>query len=82
MGCTRCGNCEGGPSGRGCPWGLTTTDVELQEWVQQDWAVERLDNYYTAVMWRIKDILSKLGLNDVKELVGRTDLLRYTAGED
>jgi glutamate synthase domain-containing protein 2 len=82
MGCTRCANCEGGPSGRGCPWGLTTTDVELQEWVQQDWAVQRLDNYYTAVMWRLKDILSKLGLNDVKELVGRTDLLRYTAGED
>ena len=35
MGCTRCSNCEGGPSGRGCPWGLTTTDAELQEWVQR-----------------------------------------------
>mgnify|MGYP001361314745 CR=1 FL=1 len=81
MGCTRCSNCEGGPSGRGCPWGLTTTDVELQEWVQLEWAVKRLDNYYTAVQWRLQDILRKLGLSDVKELVGRTDLLRYMAGE-
>jgi len=81
MGCTRCSNCEGGPSGRGCPWGLTTTDIELQEWIQQEWAVKRLDNYYTALQWRLRDILRKLGLSDVKELVGRTDLLRYLGGE-
>lgn len=81
MGCTRCSNCEGGPSGRGCPWGLTTTDIELQEWVQQDWAVKRLDNYYTALQWRLRDILRKLGLSDVKELVGRTDLLVYTRSD-
>ncbi|MDP6741928.1 MAG: glutamate synthase-related protein [Candidatus Thalassarchaeaceae archaeon] len=82
MGCTRCSNCEGGPSGRGCPWGLTTTDVELQEWIQQEWAVKRLDNYYTALQWRLCDILRKLGLSDVKELVGRTDLLRYVGGDN
>ena len=80
MGCTRCANCEGGPSGRGCPWGLTTTDIELQEWIQQEWAIKRLDNYYTAIQWRIRDILSKLGLDDVKKLVGRTDLLKYLGG--
>ncbi|MBS72120.1 MAG: FMN-binding glutamate synthase family protein [Thermoplasmata archaeon] len=80
MGCTRCSNCEGGPSGRGCPWGLTTTDIELQEWIQQEWAIKRLDNYYTAIQWRIRDILSKLGLDDVKKLVGRTDLLKYLGG--
>jgi glutamate synthase domain-containing protein 2 len=81
MGCTRCSNCEGGPSGRGCPWGLTTTDIELQEWMQQDWGVKRLDNYYTALQWRLRDILRKLGLSDVNELVGRTDLLVYTKGD-
>ncbi len=81
MGCTRCSNCEGGPSGRGCPWGLTTTDVELQEWVQQDWGMMRLDNYYTALQWRLRDILRQLGLTDVKELVGRVDLLKYIGGE-
>ena len=82
MGCTRCANCEGGPSGRGCPWGLTTTDIELQEWVQQDWGVKRLDNLYTAMQWRLRDILRKLGLNSVQELTGRTDLLRYIGKED
>jgi len=80
MGCTRCSNCEGGPSGRGCPWGLTTTDIELKEWVQQDWGEERLYNYYAAVQWRLRDIMRKLGLSAIGELRGRTDLLRYTAG--
>ena len=80
MGCTRCSNCEGGPSGRGCPWGLTTTDIELQEWVQPDWAEKRLENYYTAVQWRLRDIMRKLGLSHISELRGRTDLLRYVSG--
>ena len=81
MGCTRCSNCEGGPSGRGCPWGLTTTDIELQEWVQQDWGAKRLNNLYTAMQWRLRDILRKLGLSNVRELRGRTDLLRYIGKE-
>ena len=81
MGCTRCSNCEGGPSGRGCPWGLTTTDIELQEWVQQDWGAKRLDNLYTAMQWRLRDILRKFGLSNVRELRGRTDLLRYIGKE-
>ena len=79
MGCTRCSNCEGGPSGRGCPWGLTTTDIELQEWVQQEWGAKRLDNLYTAMQRRLRDILRKLGLSSVQELRGRTDLLRYVS---
>jgi hypothetical protein len=80
MGCTRCSNCEGGPSGRGCPWGLTTTDVELQEYVQQAWGAERLNMYYTALSNRIKEILRELGLSTIGQLRGRTDLLRYISG--
>lgn len=80
MGCTRCSNCEGGPSGRGCPWGLTTTDIELKEWVQEDWGEQRLHNFYTAVQWRLRDIMRKLGLEAIGDLRGRTDLLRYVAG--
>jgi glutamate synthase domain-containing protein 2 len=80
MGCTRCANCEGGPSGRGCPWGLTTTDVELQEYVQQAWGAERLNMYYTALSSRIKEILRELGLSTIGQLRGRTDLLRYISG--
>ncbi len=34
LGCTRCGNCE---RGRGCPFGLTTTDPELSQLVEPDW---------------------------------------------
>jgi len=82
MGCTRCSNCEGGPSGRGCPWGLTTTDIELKEWVQEDWGEERLYNFYSAVQWRLRDIMRKLGLEAIGDLRGRTDLLRYVAGDD
>ena len=82
LGCTRCSNCEGGPSGRGCPWGLTTTDVELQEWVQPDWAAERLNNLYTAMQYRLRDILRQLGLSDISELRGRTDLLRYMGKDE
>ena len=81
MGCTRGANCEGGPSGRGGPWGLTTTDIELQEWVQQDWAEMRLDNLYKAMQWRLRDILRKLAMDDVSQLRGRTDLLRYIGKE-
>jgi glutamate synthase domain-containing protein 2 len=82
LGCTRCSNCEGGPSGRGCPWGLPPTDVELQEWVQPDWAVQRLDNLYSAMQYRLRDILRQLGLSSVTELRGRTDLLRYIGKEE
>ncbi len=81
IGCTRCANCEGGPSGRGCPFGITTTDVELQEYMQQDWGAQRLDNLYKALQWRLRDILRKLGLSSIKELVGRRDLLRYIGGD-
>ena len=60
---------------------MTTTDVELQEWVQPDWAEERLHNLYSAMQYRIRDILRKLGLSDVSELRGRTDLLSYIGKE-
>jgi glutamate synthase domain-containing protein 2 len=61
---------------------LTTTDVELQEWVQPDWAVQRLDNLYSAMQYRLRDILRQLGLSSVTELRGRTDLLRYIGKEE
>ena len=60
---------------------MTTTDIELQEWVQLDWAEMRLDNLYKAMQWRIRDILRKLGMDDVKQLRGRTDLLEYIGQE-
>ncbi|MGW8317717.1 MAG: FMN-binding glutamate synthase family protein [Candidatus Promineifilaceae bacterium] len=74
LGCTRCSNCE---RGRGCPFGLTTTDPELQLLVNPEWGAMRLSNYYRALSAQLSDILRRLGLRRVTELRGRRDLLRY-----
>jgi len=74
LGCTRCGNCE---RGRGCPFGLTTTDPELSQLVEIDWGAERLSNLYRSFQWQLSDLLRRLGLTSIRDLVGRTDLLIY-----
>jgi glutamate synthase domain-containing protein 2 len=74
LGCTRCGNCE---RGRGCPFGLTTTDPELSQLVETDWGAERLGNLFQSFRLQLADILRRLGLTSIRELVGRTDLLIY-----
>jgi glutamate synthase domain-containing protein 2 len=75
MGCTRCSNCE---RGRGCPFGLTTTDPELALLIKPEWGAERLGNFYTALKMQLEDILRRLGLASIRQLRGRTDLLVYT----
>ena len=74
IGCVRCGNCE---SGRGCPNGIATTDPELQMIMDSDWGTARIVNMYTA--WRLQwcELLSRLGMKDIQELRGRTDLLYH-----
>lgn len=79
MGCTRCANCE---RGRGCPFGLTTTDPELTELVDPDWGAERISNLYTSFAYQLQDILRKLGLTSIRQLRGRTDLLMYIPSSD
>jgi glutamate synthase domain-containing protein 2 len=74
LGCTRCSNCE---RGRGCPFGLTTTDPELQELVDIPWGADRLTRLYSAFEIQLRDILRRLGLRSIRDLRGRTDLLRY-----
>ncbi|MCC7018435.1 MAG: alpha-hydroxy-acid oxidizing protein [Ardenticatenales bacterium] len=76
LGCTRCSNCE---RGRGCTYGLTTTDPELQAWVQPDWGAMRLLKLYKSLQWQLRDILHQLGMGSVRELRGRRDVLRYVA---
>ncbi|MGD8621514.1 MAG: glutamate synthase-related protein, partial [Anaerolineales bacterium] len=77
LGCTRCKNCE---RGRGCPYGLTTTDPELSLLVDPEWGAERISNLYRSNQIQLVELLRKLGLDSVKALRGRTDLLRYTGG--
>jgi ferredoxin len=72
--CVRCGNCE---SGRGCARGIASTDSELADLFDDEWATQRLVNLYHAWNVQLVDILQKFGMKSVAELVGRTDLLEH-----
>jgi glutamate synthase domain-containing protein 2 len=74
LGCTRCSNCE---RGRGCPFGLTTTDPELSQLVDPEWGQGRISRLYESFQWQLADLLRGLGMRSVRELRGRTDVLVY-----
>ena len=74
LGCTRCSNCE---RGRGCPFGLTTTDPLLSQFVDPEWGAQRISNLYQSYAIQLRTILRKLGLTSITQLRGRKDLLRY-----
>jgi glutamate synthase domain-containing protein 2 len=74
LSCTRCSNCE---RGRGCPFGLTTTDPELSLLLDPEDGAERIEKMYESFAWQLRDILRRLGLKDIRELRGRIDLLVY-----
>ncbi len=76
LGCTRCSNCE---RGRGCPYGLTTTDPELSLLIPPEWGSKRIGNFYRALATQLTDTLRGLGLASIRELRGRIDLLKYLA---
>ncbi len=71
--CVKCGNCE---SGRGCVRGIATTDPELSQMVEIDWATQRLINLYSSWRTQFVGILKRLGMRSIKELVGRRDCLK------
>ena len=79
--CIRCGICE---SGRGCPRGIATTDAELANSYEQEWAAQRLINLFHAWCFELRRILWRLGMRSVRELVARGDLLKHLdyVGED
>jgi glutamate synthase domain-containing protein 2 len=72
MECVRCGNCE---SGRGCARGIASTDHELGHMMSEAYTEQRIVNMYMA--WRKQwcEILRQFGMQSVRELVGRSDLL-------
>ena len=72
--CIRCSNCE---SGRGCARGIASTDPELNRCIELEWSTQRLINLFHAWRSQLIGILYRLGMNDIRELVGRTDLLRH-----
>ena len=79
LGCTRCSNCE---RGRGCPFGLTSTDPLLSQLIDPAWGSQRIINLYSAIALQLRDILRRLGLRSIHDLRGRVDLLKYTAGNE
>jgi glutamate synthase domain-containing protein 2 len=70
--CIRCHRCE---SGRGCARGIATTDDELVNLMDVEWGTQRIVNLYLTWHRQLIDILKRLGLASVRELVGRTDVL-------
>ncbi len=74
LGCVRCSSCE---SSRGCPRGIATTDPELSKLVEVVWGAQRLINLYAAWRSELVEILTRLGMTGIEELVGRYDCLRY-----
>jgi len=74
IGCTRCSNCE---RGRGCPFGITTTDPLLSQFITPDWGAERISNLFHSFAVQLKQILRQLGLPNIQALRGRKDLLVY-----
>jgi glutamate synthase domain-containing protein 2/NAD-dependent dihydropyrimidine dehydrogenase PreA subunit len=72
--CIRCHHCE---SGRGCARGIATTDPVLTKLMNIEWATQRIINMYLAWQRQLIDILKRLGMRSVTELVGRFDLLAH-----
>ena len=70
--CIRCGKCESGP---GCPRGIATTDPKLSTAFSVEWATQRLINLFHSYSIQLQEILWRLGMKSIKELVGRADLL-------
>ncbi|MDL1970398.1 MAG: alpha-hydroxy-acid oxidizing protein [Candidatus Desulfofervidaceae bacterium] len=72
--CLRCTHCE---RFKGCPRGIATTDPKLSAMVDLEWATQRLINLFHAWYLQLIDILRRLGMRSITELVGRTDCLVY-----
>jgi len=78
LGCVRCACCE---SGRGCPRGIASTDPELSMLMSLEWATQRLINLHNAWRRQMVSVLSQLGMRSIRELRGRSDVLRYISDE-
>ncbi len=65
LGCKRCRNCE---RGRGCPAGIATTDPVLKHLINPDWGAQRIINMYRSWKRQWSYILTKLGLESIREL--------------
>jgi glutamate synthase domain-containing protein 2 len=79
LGCTRLADCE---KGKGCPFGITTTDPEMSKLIDPVWGAGRIANLYRAWAVQLRLLLRDLGMRSIAELRGRTDLLVYLESQD
>ena len=71
--CDRCTNCE---RGRGCPFGIATSDPDLTELISPDWAAQRIINLFHSWRTQLIQYLDRLNIETLLDLRGRTDLLQ------
>jgi len=72
--CIRCHHCE---SGRGCARGIATTDDQLTDLMELEWATQRIINMYLTWLRQLVSILKRLGMKSVTELTGRFDVIGH-----
>lgn len=72
--CVRCHTCE---SGRGCARGIATTDLELVGLMDLAWGTQRIINMLHCWREQLQEILYRLGMTSIRELIGRTDVLTH-----
>lgn len=74
LGCTRLADCE---KGKGCPFGITTTDPEMSKLIDPAWGADRIANLYRGWATQLRVLLRDLGMRSITELRGRTDQLVF-----
>lgn len=72
--CVRCGNCE---RDRGCPIGIATTDPHLTPQMTAEWVCDRICNLYKSWAITMEQRLRSLGMNTIRQLRGRWDLISF-----
>jgi len=62
-----------------CSVGIATQEKKLRE--HYEGSVERVINYFTLIAEDVREILASLGYRSLKEIIGRTDLLKVIDDE-
>ena len=73
MGCIMVRQCHSNT----CPVGVCTQDKKLRE--KFTGTPEKIVNLFTFIAGEVREILSTLGFKSLKEIIGRTDLLRQVS---
>ena len=74
LGCIRIAQCE---KGHGCPFGITTTDPDHARKISPETGSRQIVNMYRSWLQQLAGILELLGMQDISQLRGRSDLLLY-----